>query len=57
MLAQRARALDDSVPDVHQLFAWVYLHKNQPEQALTEAERALASLPTMRITTIPWLIS
>jgi len=47
VLAQRARALDDSVPDVHQLFAWVYLHKNQPEQALTEAERALALAPTL----------
>jgi TolB-like protein/cytochrome c-type biogenesis protein CcmH/NrfG len=45
-LAQRARALDDSLPDVHQLLSWVYLYgKQQPEQALAEAERAIALDP------------
>jgi adenylate cyclase len=45
-LAQKAVALDDSVLDAHQLLAAVYLWgKNQPEQALAEAERALALDP------------
>ena len=45
-LAQRARALDDSVPDAHSLLSWVYLRmKNQPEQALAEAERAITLDP------------
>lgn len=45
-LAQRARALDDSVPEAHQLLSWVYLWmKNQPEQALAEAERAITLDP------------
>jgi TolB-like protein/Flp pilus assembly protein TadD len=44
--AQRALALDDSLPDVHQLLSVVYLWgKNRPEQALAEAERALALDP------------
>jgi TolB-like protein/predicted Zn-dependent protease len=44
-LAQRARALDDSLPDVHQLLSLSYLRKQQPEQALAAAERALALDP------------
>jgi adenylate cyclase len=41
-LAQRARALDDSLPDVHQLLSVLYLWKKQPEQAIAEGERAIA---------------
>jgi TolB-like protein/predicted Zn-dependent protease len=44
-LAQRAGALDDSLPDVHQLLSFSYLRKQQPEQALAAAERALALDP------------
>jgi TolB-like protein/Flp pilus assembly protein TadD len=45
-LAQKAIALDDSQPDAHHLLSWVYLWgKNQPEQALAEAERAITLDP------------
>jgi adenylate cyclase len=44
-LAQRARALDDSLPLAHGLLAGVYLHQKQHEQALAAAERALALAP------------
>jgi adenylate cyclase len=45
-LAQKAVALDDSVPDAHRLLAAVYLWgKNQPDQALAESKRALALDP------------
>jgi len=41
-LAQRARALDDSLSEAHQLLSMVYLHgKKQPEQAQAEAKRAI----------------
>ncbi|MBI3757957.1 MAG: tetratricopeptide repeat protein [Deltaproteobacteria bacterium] len=45
-LAQRARALDDSLPGAHNLLSGVYgWGKKQPEQAITEAERAIALDP------------
>ena len=44
-LARRAVALDDSLPIAHQLLAWVYLSKKQPERARVEAERAIALDP------------
>jgi len=44
-LAQKARALDDSLPAVHHLLSWVYVRRRQPEQAITEAEQAIALDP------------
>jgi adenylate cyclase len=44
-LAQKALALDASLPDVYQLFAWIYLMKKQPEKALAHAEKAVALSP------------
>ena len=44
-LAQKALALDSSLPDVYILFAWIYLTKKQPEKALSHAEKAVALSP------------
>ena len=44
-LAQKAVALDDSLPISHQLLGYVYLWKKQHEQAIAEAERAIALDP------------
>ncbi len=44
-LAQRAVALDDSLPGSHQLLGRVYVWQKQYEQAIVEAERALALDP------------
>jgi TolB-like protein/class 3 adenylate cyclase len=45
-LAQKALALDDSHPQSHELLGLVHLLKNkQPEQAVTEMERAVALSP------------
>jgi tetratricopeptide (TPR) repeat protein len=45
-LAQRARALDDSLPNAHLLLSFIYLWgKKQPEQAIAEGERTLALDP------------
>jgi adenylate cyclase len=41
-LAQKAAALDDSLPLAHSVLSLVYLHKKQSDQALTEGERAIA---------------
>ena len=41
-LAQRAVALDDSLPLAHTRLGWIYLWKKQHEQAITEFERAVA---------------
>src|SRR5215470_17820040 len=42
--------MDDSVPDAPQLLAGVYLwRKHQPEQAIAEAERALALDPNYAV--------
>ena len=44
-LAQQAVALDDSLPRAHVLLGYVYLWKKQYEQAIAEAERAIALDP------------
>jgi TolB-like protein/Tfp pilus assembly protein PilF len=44
-LAQRALALDDSLPASHSLLSWTSLWKKQPEQAIIEIKRALALDP------------
>jgi len=41
-LAQKALALDDSLPYAHMLLSQAYLWKRQHEQAIVEAERAIA---------------
>jgi TolB-like protein/class 3 adenylate cyclase len=43
--AQRAVALDDSLPEAHMIVGIVYLFQRQHAQALTEAERAIALDP------------
>ena len=44
-LAQRAVALDDSLPVAHGLLGYIYLGKKQHKQAIVEAERAIALNP------------
>jgi len=44
-LAQKAVALDDSLPNAHSLLGWIYLLKRQYDQAIAEAERAVALDP------------
>jgi adenylate cyclase len=44
-LAQKAVALDDSLPGAHGLLSWVYMMKQQPDQAMAEGERAIALDP------------
>jgi adenylate cyclase len=44
-LAQRAATLDDSLPLPHWVLSRVYLWKKQHEQAIVEAERAIALDP------------
>ena len=44
-LAQKAVALDDSLPRAHRVLGVVYLWKKQHEQAIAEAERAIALDP------------
>jgi tetratricopeptide (TPR) repeat protein len=44
-LAQRAIALDDSLPQAHSLLGGVYQWKKQHEQAIAEGERAIALDP------------
>ena len=39
--AQKAVALDDSLPLAHTRLAWAYLRKRQHEQAISEAKRAI----------------
>jgi tetratricopeptide (TPR) repeat protein len=46
VLAQRARILDDSVPSAHMLLGYIYLWKNQPEQAVAAGERAITVSPS-----------
>ena len=45
-LAYKALALDDTLSWPHALLGWSYLWKQQPEQALAEAERAIALEPS-----------
>ena len=44
-LAQKALALDDSLPMAHRLLSLVYLFQKQHEQGIAEAERAIALDP------------
>ena len=44
-LAQKAVALDDSLPEAHGLLGWVYMKRQQPEQAIVEGERAITVDP------------
>ncbi|HEV8716904.1 MAG TPA: adenylate/guanylate cyclase domain-containing protein, partial [Candidatus Binatia bacterium] len=44
-LAQKAVALDDSVPGAHGILSQIYLNKMQHDQAIAEAERAIALDP------------
>jgi adenylate cyclase len=44
-LAQKALALDDSLPTAHQLLGHVYQARQQHEQAIAEAERAIVLAP------------
>jgi Tfp pilus assembly protein PilF len=44
-MAQKAIALDDSLPMAHGLLSWVYQWQKQPEQAIAEGERAIALDP------------
>ncbi len=44
-LAKKAVALDDSLPGAHGLLSWVYMQKQQPDQAIAEGERAIALDP------------
>jgi cytochrome c-type biogenesis protein CcmH/NrfG len=41
-LAHQALALDDSLPQAHELMGFVLLGKKQPEQAIAEFERVIA---------------
>jgi tetratricopeptide (TPR) repeat protein len=45
-LAQKALALDDSLPFAHSLLSLVYARKQQYDQALAEGERAIALEPS-----------
>ena len=44
-LAQKAVALDDSAPEAHGILGQIYLQRGQHDQALAEAERAIALDP------------
>src|SRR3989441_383468 len=44
-LAQKAVALDDSLPEPHQVLGLVYLSKKQHDQAIVEARRVIALIP------------
>jgi adenylate cyclase len=44
-MAQKATALDDSLPIAHSMLGWVYLVNRQYDQALAEMERAIALNP------------
>ena len=44
-LAQKAVALDDSLPAAHSLLSEVYTQKQQHDQAIAEGERAIALDP------------
>jgi adenylate cyclase len=44
-IAQKAEALDDSIPDVHALQAGIHLYQRQHELAIAKGERAVALGP------------
>ena len=43
--AQKAVALDDSLPEAHTYLGWAYVWRKQHEQAIAEGERAIALDP------------
>jgi adenylate cyclase len=45
VLAQQAVALDDSLPEAHEVLAYGYLYKRQHEQAIAAAKRAITLGP------------
>jgi adenylate cyclase len=45
VLAQKAVALDDSLPEAHKELAYTYLYKRQHEQAIAAAKRGIALGP------------
>jgi adenylate cyclase len=45
-IAQKAEALDDSIPDVHALLAGIHLYQRQHELAIAKGERAVALGPS-----------
>ncbi len=44
-IAQKAEALDDSIPDVHALLAGIHLYQRQHDLAIAKGERAVALGP------------
>ena len=44
-MAQKALAMDDSIPDAHGLLGWFYLYKREYDKAIAEGERAVALDP------------
>jgi adenylate cyclase len=44
-IAQKAEALDDSIPDVHALLGGIHLSQRQHEQAIAKGEKAVALGP------------
>jgi TolB-like protein/Tfp pilus assembly protein PilF len=44
-MAQKALAMDDSIPMAHILLSSLYLQRREPEKAITEGERAVALDP------------
>jgi adenylate cyclase len=44
-LAEKARALDDTLPEAHAVLGLTYTYKGQPEQGLVAGERAIALDP------------
>ena len=48
-LAQQAMTLDESLPGPHTVLSVVYLWKKQHDQAIVEAQRAIPSIPTLRM--------
>ncbi|MBI3757845.1 MAG: tetratricopeptide repeat protein [Deltaproteobacteria bacterium] len=45
VLAQKAVALNDSLPAAHEVLSYAYLYKRQHEQAITAAKRAITLSP------------
>ena len=44
-LANKAKKLDETQAEVHNLFSYIYVHQKQYEKAIAEAERAIAISP------------
>jgi len=44
-IAKKAIALDDTYPDIHRLWGYIYLQKRQYDEAIAEQEKAIALSP------------